>query len=341
MDSSKHEAGMPKPSGKSILLVTALLITAVVVGYLLLFDSHDGLAGDPTHPASRLKLSDIPFNGARAYEYLGELCAIGPRPSGSAGMQTQQRLLEAHFVKLAGKVLWQEFRARDPRNGAPVKMANLIVQWHPERKKRILLCCHYDTRPFPDRDPQDPQGTFIGANDGASGTAILMELGAHMPELAGNLGVDFVLFDGEELVYGDNDPYFLGSEYFARNYAAQPQGYKYVWAVLLDMIGDTDLQIFQERHSAGWPDTVPLVNDIWSTAARLGVREFIPRKGYEIRDDHVKLHSLAAIPCCDLIDFDYPYWHTRGDTVDKCSALSLAKVGWVVEEWLKKAVKKP
>lgn len=92
-----------------------------------------------------------------------------------------------------------------------------------------------------------------------------------------------------------------------------------------------------------WPETRPLVQEIWNTARRLGVREFIPRLGYEIQDDHIPLREVAGIPCCDIIDFDYPrppgagatYWHTTHDTPDKCSALSLAKVGWVIHEWLK------
>ncbi len=89
-------------------------------------------------------------------------------------------------------------------------MANIIVQWHPERKERILLAAHYDTRPFPDRDPVRPQGTFVGASDGASGTALLMELAHLMPNLDSKYGVDFVLFDGEELVYGTERPVLLG-----------------------------------------------------------------------------------------------------------------------------------
>jgi hypothetical protein len=97
----------------------------------------------------------------------------------------------------------------------------------------------------------------------------------------------------------------------------------------------------QERNSISWPDSKPLVDDLWNTARRLGVREFIARPGHEIRDDHLNLHNRAGIPSCDLIDFDYPAWHTAGDTPDKCSALSLAKVGWVIEEWLKAAVNKP
>src|SRR5262249_22464005 len=155
-------------------------------------------------------------------------------------------------------------------------------------------------------DPDAPKGTFIGANDGASGVAVLMELGHGLAELNAAGGVDFLLFDGEEFVFSENDPYFLGSDVFSRDYAANPPKHRYKWGVLLDMVGDADLQILQERNSAWWRDTRPLVNDIWETARRLGVREFVARKGYELRDDHLKLHDVAKIPTCDVIDFDYP-----------------------------------
>ena len=110
---------------------------------------------------------------------------------------------------------------------------------------------------------------------------------------------------------------------------------------VFDMVGDAQLQLPQERNGLRWRDTRPLIDEIWATARRLGVREFIARPGYEIRDDHVMLHNLGGIPICDVIDFDYPPWHTQGDTPDKCSALSLAKVGWVTREWLKAATSNP
>ena len=101
------------------------------------------------------------------------------------------------------------------------------------------------------------------------------------------------------------------------------------------MVGDASLQIYQEQQSIAWRDTRPLVKQIWSTAARLGVDEFIPRPKYEVRDDHMPLRNVAKIPTCAIIDFDYPAWHTEADTPRRCSPASLAKVGWVVYEWLK------
>jgi hypothetical protein len=105
------------------------------------------------------------------------------------------------------------------------------------------------------------------------------------------------------------------------------------------MVGDAKLSVYQETHSAMWPDTRQLVQEIWGTADRLGVKEFIPRVGYQVQDDHLPLNRIAQIPVCDVIDFHFPdrsnrYWHTTADTPARCSAESLGKVGWVIQEWL-------
>jgi hypothetical protein len=280
-----------------------------------------------------------PLDGARAYRYLQQICEFGPRFSGSPGMQQQQELLQAHFEQLGGKVTLQKFQIDNPLGGPKVPMANMIVEWHPETKERVLLCAHYDTRPLPDQDlnpVQQRSGIFLGANDGASGVAVLMELAHLMRDLEPAVGIDFLLIDGEELVYVEGrDKYFWGSNMFAQQYARNPPPHRYRWGVLLDMVGDSDLQLFQEQQSATWRDTRPLVRDIWATAARLGVKEFIPRAKYHVRDDHVPLRNVGKIPTCDIIDFDFPHWHTTRDTPAQCAPSSLAKVGWVVYEWLK------
>ncbi len=331
---------MTKPSGQTVFLFASLVGGAALLGGLVLMYENQGLADNPKPAQSRLTLEQIPFDGQAAYEHLKQICDLGPRQSASPGMAAQQKMLVDYFQKLGGKVKLQQFRIRHPLDGTEVRMANILVSWHPERKERILLAAHYDTRPFPDQDRLNPRGTFVGANDGASGVALLMALAPEMPSLPGNLGVDFVLFDGEEFVFNENDVYFLGSEFFAREYAAGKLDGKYRWGVLLDMVGDGDLQVFQERNSATWKNTKPLVHEIWQKAAKLGVREFVAKPKFELRDDHLPLHDTAKIPTIDVIDFDYPYWHTEGDTADKCSALSLAKVGWVIREWLKQAVAK-
>jgi glutaminyl-peptide cyclotransferase len=339
---------MRRPDGQTVFLGSAVAGALAIVAYLVLFHT-DGQAGSARVAPKSLTLRDIPFDGQRAFETLVQLCALGPRPSGSPGMARQQQMLTEHFQSLGGTVIRQQFKARHPADGSPVPMANLVVRWHPDRHQRILLCAHYDTRPLPDRDP-DPQkrtgGVFVGANDGASGVAVLAEMARHMPRLASRYGVDFALLDGEEFVFDeDRDPYFLGSEHFARQYVADPSADRYRWAVLLDMVGDKYLNIPRERYSMSWRDSRPLVLAIWDTAARLGVTEFLDHTRFSpIRDDHLLLHEVGKIPACNIIDFDYgppgswqSYWHTEADTPDKCSALSLAKVGWVVLEWLKRA----
>lgn len=285
---------------------------------------------------SRLVLDEIPFNGRRAYSYLQTICEIGPRPSGSPGMKAQQEMLTAHFRKLGAEVTLQHFTGIDPRNRAPVPMANFIARFFPDRTERILLCAHYDTLPYPLRDRFNPKGRFVGANDGASGVAVLMEFAHYMDKVPEGLGVDIVFFDAEEFIFSEWDPYFQGSEFFARSYveSRHQRRWRYRAAVLLDMVGDADLQIYQERNSAWWKDSRWILEGIWATAKRLGVTEFVPQKKYEIRDDHLALHNIAGIPAIVIIDFDYPYWHTQEDTPDKCSPLSLAKVGWVLLEWL-------
>lgn len=274
--------------------------------------------------------TDVDAN--RAYDYLIKVCRLGPRPSGSRGMAEQQKLIADHFISLGARVSFQTFDAAHPLSGQPVRMSNIIVTWHPDAKERVLIACHYDTLPFPERDPQNPRGEFVGANDGASGVALLMELGNHMASRNPAYGVDFVLFDGEEFLFGRQGKFFLGSEYFAKDYASAPPSHKYVAGVLVDMIGDRNLAIYQEKNSLKLAPHV--TRSVWDAARRAGVKEFVPRVKHEIMDDHLALNETAGIPTCDLIDFDYPHWHTMGDIPANCSAASLGKVGRVLLEWL-------
>lgn len=275
------------------------------------------------------------FDPERAFGYLTKICDLGPRISGSQGMERQQQLIADHFTRLKAQVRFQSFDAPHPVSRVPVRMNNIVVSWHPEARERVLLACHYDTRPHADRDPNPnlaARGTFLGANDGASGVALFMELGQHLPKIKPTYGVDFVFFDGEELVYGERDPYFLGSEAFARSYRDEPPRHKYVCGALVDMIGDKDLRLYQEKNSLRFAPEV--TKSIWKTARRLGVREFIARAEYDVRDDHLPLNEIADIPTCDIIDFDYPHWHTTRDVPAACSGASLAKVGRVLLAWL-------
>lgn len=215
---------MTNPNGKSsrrrwVWAAFACLGSLALVYGLFV---HHGSDGNAEAATSTLRLEDIPFDGARAHGYLKQLCDIGPRPSGSSGMAAQQKLLADHFRRFGAEVELQPFAAADPRDGRQVPMANLIVHWSPKKAERILLCAHYDTLPLPMRDRENPQGRFVGANDGASGVAVLMELGNNVSKIGCKYGIDFVLFDAEEYIFRPQDRFFLGSEYFAKQYRDNP-----------------------------------------------------------------------------------------------------------------------
>lgn len=342
-----HSVKRPALRSNSAVRPIAFLLTSMLAA-VCLTAAVPAKAQSPANAATvdRANMRQVVFDGARSFDYLQAICELGNRMSGSRGMQRQQELVKKHFEDLGARVTFQRFKAKDPLNRSRrVPMANLIVEWHPEAKQRILLCAHYDTRPLPDRDPNPNlrrNGVFLGANDGASGVALLMELGNHVTQLPLNYGLDFVLFDGEELVYWDGrkdiGPYFLGSTWFADQYRKNPPEFKYVGGVLFDMVADADLTLYLEGNSVKWAR--PLVKEIWTTAERLGVKEFIPRVKYTVSDDHFPLNRIAKIPVCDVIDFSYPdyprnrYWHTTADALDRCSGDSLGKVGKVTVEWL-------
>lgn len=321
------------PTRSSVLVfplasTTRSVFSSATLLFLIFLTGSVSIANEPAQ-----------FSGTRAMEYLEAICELGPRPSGSEGMEKQRELLIRHFQKAGATVFRQAFRSRDGRNGDWVRMENLIVSWHPERNDRVLLGAHYDTRPYPDRDRRDPRGIFLGANDGASGVAVLMELADSVAELKGTVGVDFVLFDAEEYVFEEKrDSYCLGSLFFARQYASSRKAgtisYAYRCGVILDMVGDRNLTIWQEQQSVDWHDTRPVVESIWATAKQLQIQEFVPRPKYLINDDHVPLRMTGGIPTCDIIDFDYPHWHTTQDIPENCSAHSLGLVGRVILSWL-------
>jgi glutaminyl-peptide cyclotransferase len=284
--------------------------------------------------------SPAPIDGRRAYGYLKQICEIGPRIAGSEANTRQRKLVAEHFTKLGAKVREQSFRGDHPLTGRRVEMANLIGSWHPERLERVVIAAHYDTRPHPDQedDPERRKLPFLGANDCASGVALLMEIAHHLETLETAWGVDLVLFDGEELVYGDNPrrgEYFLGSWHFARSYAAQVERgrtkMRYRAGLLLDMVGGRDLQIKREPNSLNFAPE--LVREVWAVARQLDAKSFRSDIGREVLDDHLPLND-AGIPAIDLIDFDYPYWHKADDLPENCSAESLAEVGRVVTAWL-------
>ncbi|MBP1654993.1 MAG: Peptidase family [Bacteroidetes bacterium] len=272
-----------------------------------------------------------PFQGREAFRFLTAQTDFGPRNPGSTGHDRCLEYLEQTLLPLADAVRLQPF-THAGYDGNTLQLTNIIASFRPESTARILLCAHWDTRPRADRDP-DPKRRdepITGANDGASGVAVLLQIATLLKSNPPAVGVDIVLFDGEDYgTEGDTGNYLLGSRHFARTTPRTPAPR---FGILLDMVGDADLELPRERFSVRYaPDVVNLV---WETARALGVTEFVDYLGPEIIDDHLPLNE-AGIRTVNIIDFQYPdathrYWHTHGDTPDKCSPESLEAVGTVV-----------
>lgn len=271
------------------------------------------------------------FSGERSFTVLTAQTAFGPRNPNSAGHAACLSYLVSTLRGLADDVTLQEF-THNGYGGEQIHLTNVVARFRPRDRPRVLLCAHWDTRPRAEQDESkgkrnDP---ILGANDGASGVAVLLEIARLLKAAPPAIGVDIVLFDGEDYgKEGDHARYLLGSRYFAEN-----KGADYVprFGILLDMVGDKFLELPREQYSLKYaPEVVAMV---WKTAAFLGVRQFHDENGEEIMDDHLPLNE-AGIPTIDIIDFNYPdttnrYWHTHQDTPEHCSAESLEAVGSVI-----------
>jgi glutaminyl-peptide cyclotransferase len=335
MDEKTETKNMIRSRSKLAATIVSLLLMAIAGGGIALFTSSEDTSAAEWKPPE-------PLDTKRAFQTIQTICKFGPRVSGTPAMKAQQDWLLAEFTKLGGQVTWQEFAVRHPLDGSTVKLKNMIIAFGPASKDRLLICAHYDTRPFPDMDRANPRGLFLGANDGASGASLLLELGHAFQKSPPNIGVDLVLFDAEELVYNPDDRYFLGSEHFARTYLTRPaEQAPYRYAVLVDMIGDKNLEIYYEENSFRYAPE--LTKKIWKLASDLKIKAFVPKLGHNVNDDHLALNTIAAIPACDIIDFDYPsrgrradvnYWHTTEDLPNKCSGESICKVAAVLLRWI-------
>jgi len=272
-------------------------------------------------------INSPPFDGAYAFEMLKQQCAFGPRTPGTVAYDSCLGFLESQLKQTAVSVVRQVFSHTIDKTRQEVVLTNLIASFNLAAIDRVLLCAHWDTRPWADQDadPANHDKPIIGANDGASGVAVLLEIARTLHATAPPIGVDIVLFDGEDLgTAGSSETYASGSRYFASQKDAL---YNPRYGILLDMVGDRNLNLYKEGNSVRYAPDV--VNRVWGIAQRLGISEFMVEQRYEIADDHVPLLNVG-IPCIDIIDFDYPHWHTLADTPDKCSPESLEKVGRVV-----------
>ncbi len=268
------------------------------------------------------------FDGKKAYDYLLAQTNFGPRNPNSTGHQKCLIYLESELKKFADNVTLQRFTQQGYNE--TLKLTNIFAQFKPEEKQRILLLAHWDTRPRAEMEehPEKKNKPILGANDGASGVAILLELARMFKSNPPPIGVDILFTDGED--YGDSqkdgntDLYFLGAKHFAKT---KSPSYNPQFGILLDMVGDRDLQLPLEQNSIRFAPQ--LMDMIWSTAEEVQVTQFIRVPGEEISDDHISLNEVG-IPTINIIDFQYPYWHTLQDTPDKCSAESLEAVGKVL-----------
>jgi len=256
------------------------------------------------------------FDSSKAWEHLRQQVAIGPRPSGTPANLKTRDYIKAQLAALGIKTVEQPFEGATPLG--PVKMVNLIGTIAGKSPDRIILASHFDTKLFRNM-------RFLGASDGASSTAALLEL-ARVLKARKDLPFTYELLflDGEEAVIewqGTDNTY--GSRYYADN-ARKTGSLKSIKAfILLDMIADRSLTIRRESNSARW-----LTDIVWGTAKKLGHRAFMDEET-TVEDDHIPFVK-AGVPSLDIIDLDYPQWHTAQDTLDAVAAGSLQIVGDVV-----------
>jgi hypothetical protein len=269
--------------------------------------------------------SSVPeFKGTTAFSYVEKQMSFGPRIPNTPGHDKMGDWLLAELRARADTVTVQDF-PWTTKKGTKLRLRNFFARFRPQATDRILFLAHWDTRPFADKSQNLGQQRMPvpGANDGASGVAVLLGVADALKAKPATVGVDLLFVDGED--YGsfeDSTETLIGARYFAKHL---PPGYTTLYAVLLDMVGDKDLQFYQEGYSmASAPE---VVQRVWQTADRLGYSKvFIARAGQTLIDDHVPLQQ-AGIRAIDVIDFDFPYHHTTEDTIDKVGAESLQIVG--------------
>jgi glutaminyl-peptide cyclotransferase len=300
----------------------------VVLAGLLVFASacRPGAEGSPAGELWR------EFSGARAFAQVEKLVALGPRPSGSPALEKTRKFLEAELAAAGWTVERQAFREETPRGS--IEFVNLIARFRDVSAKdpRALVCTHYDTKYF-------EAFRFVGANDGGSGTGALLELArvlALRPHLARR--VELVFFDGEEAsvkfsAFDGLDPVsridgLHGSRHYARSLRDSGRARQFRFGVLWDMIGDRDLGLTLPNDSPA-----QLLRGIFASADALNLRPYFHLLNGGMLDDHTPLNK-AGVPTIDLIDFDFPPWHTAGDTIETVGPESLEIVGRVTVHYL-------
>lgn len=324
---------------KGLIIVFVLMVVAC---------DHQPNKPQPTDSKPKSTVVIPTFDADSAYAFVKAQTDFGPRvPNTTAHEQCAQWLIDK-LSEYADTVVVQDFRTRI-FNNMGIDGKNIIASFHPNAAKRIVLCAHWDSRPFADHDPDETNWNhpIDGANDGASGVGVLLENARcfHNTPLPEKLGVDIILFDLEdygprqdqsERYYDDRRNHWaLGSQYWA----AQPHklGYTAAYGILLDMVGGSQPNFMKEYYSQGYANW--LSNKVWRTAQDLGYRQyFVNELGEPISDDHLSLNEIAGIPTIDIIDLKpnssngcFPeVWHTLQDHIENIDKTTLGMVGNVL-----------
>jgi hypothetical protein len=319
----------------------ALLLSFLLILFLA---SCQNESDKPKHievpPAKVVPTPD--FNADSAYQFVKKQVDFGPRVPNSVPHTKCAEYLTAKFKEYKAEVIIQQGEAK-AFDGKVLKMKNIIAQWQPAKQNRIMLCAHWDTRPFADQDKTDVTKPIDGANDGGSGVGILLEIGRQLAASQPNIGVDIILFDAED--YGQPDggmqkeqahTYCLGSQYWASN--KHKEDYSPRFAILLDMVGAPNATFTMEGGSMNYAPNV--VKKVWDSAAKLGYSSyFIYEQTNPITDDHYYLNTIAEIPSIDIIHYDPatkyhfpPVWHTHKDNMENIAPKTLKAVGQTLLE---------
>jgi len=283
------------------------------------------------------------LNADSAYHFVKAQVDFGPRVPNSKAHQDAANYFVSKFKSYGAKVIVQEFEDQN-YEGKTLKLKNIIASFNPDYKKRILLAAHWDTRQFADKDPENVYAQFDGANDGASGVGVLLEVARVISSNEGpNVGVDIILFDGEDggehrdmdavpFSGGKESWWCLGSQYWSKNKHAP--NYIAFYGILLDMVGAEGATFYQDTVSKR--NAQRILDKVWSTGKQLGYGKFfINKPGLELMDDHLFVNKNARIPMIDIIDMRggtsfIPVHHKQSDNMEGIDKNTLKVVGEVV-----------
>jgi len=334
--------------------IAALLLAALAYGWNTISEIFKGAPEtEDIEEIEKVKLVGPAFSADSAYAFCEAQCNFGPRAMNTPGHEQCREWIVEKFRQYGCKVTEQKADLTG-YDGTTLKATNIMAQFRPELTTRILLCAHWDSRPWADNDPDEAnwKKPILAANDAASGVAVMLEIArllyttADTTNFNAQLGVDFVCFDAEdwgtpqwaEDQTNSGDSWALGSLYFAQN---MPEGYEARYGILLDMVGGQGAKFYQEIMSQQYAPAI--VKKVWRAARQAGYGSFFPKKdGSGITDDHIPLNQYAQIPTIDIIPFypDCPQssfgptWHTLDDNMQHIDPTTLKAVGQTVVQVL-------